>query len=340
VKPRKKTEEHMYSQTHESDISRFLRKNLAYVALSVICCVTATAGNAAQHASSPTLEDRIKRMKTTAVQIAWTPTATPTATTPTIPQFARAGTGFVVSQSGYVLTAAHVIRNSEAAARSTGQSQIAFEVGFLLDTSSTSRIHFEGSFQWTLAHLVAVDETHDVAILKAPSPIRPTIGVGQGFITPSVTTATLDPDLPTEGVTVLISGYPLDIPTFVTQRGMIASESFKLARETPTPARAPQRPTIPEVVDSILLDAVVNPGNSGGPVYRSDSGDVIGLCDAYVQSPLFTSKNSNVEVRPGEFLAQNAGLAVVVPIKYAIELLKQNGVSDFITTSPPKHPKK
>lgn len=86
-------------------------------------------------------------------------------------------------------------------------------------------------------------------------------------------------------------------------------------------------------MDSILLDVIVNPGNSGGPVYDSESSDVVGICEAYENSRLLTSKGNLVPpIAPEEYLVQNSGLAVVIPIKYAIEPLKKNGVSGVLTT--------
>jgi S1-C subfamily serine protease len=146
----------------------------------------------------------------------------------------------------------------------------------------------------------------------------------------TVGVARLDATLPPEGDDILISGYPLEIPTFVTQRGMVASEGFS-SRETQLPG-TPAGFVTTQVEDSILLDAVVNPGNSGGPVYSSQNGNVVGICDAYENSPLFTTKGKRVQIGPEEFLSQNAGLAIAIPIEYGIELLKKNGVPDFLTT--------
>jgi S1-C subfamily serine protease len=75
----------------------------------------------------------------------------------------------------------------------------------------------------------------------------------------------------------------------------------------------------------------VNPGNSGGPVYEPDSGNVIGICEAHKYSPLFTNKQHQVEISPNEVLTQNSGVAVVIPIKYGIDLLRKNGIKDFST---------
>ena len=280
-------------------------------------------------------------MKSAVVQIRYrpiTPASQPNASArPSDPSGTRAGTGFFVSKQGYVLTAAHVIRESEALARAAGATQIGFNVGILLDLSSTPNIQMEGSFYWVDAALVAEDDEHDLALLKVsrnpfagglPSPIA----INHKPLAVMVTVAEFSPTLPPEGEAVLISGYPLDIPTFVTQKGMVASESFSLM-DVQVPD-APAGFTHPDSVDSILVDAVINPGNSGGPVYETKSGNVVGVCEAYRDAPLFTNKQRLVPVAPNEILTQNSGLAVVIPIKYAIDLLTKNGVSDFSSPSP------
>jgi S1-C subfamily serine protease len=278
---------------------------------------------------------QIRQMKTVVVQIRYTsdaPTGDPQAGPLVRPDLIRAGTGFFVSQQGYVLTAGHVIRGSEAAARAKGATKVQFKIGILLDMSSVPGVSFQGSFFWVDATTVEVDEVHDLGLLKlSRNPftreLRSGINVRGAMLPLKVRSATLKSELPPEGKDVLISGYPLDIPTFVTQKGMVASESFSVV-EVPIPG-GPAGFTRPEAVDSTLLDAVVNPGNSGGPVYEPNSGDVTGICEAYKNSPLFTSKQNPVRVSPDEVLTQNSGLAVVIPIKYAIELLRKNGVTDF-----------
>jgi S1-C subfamily serine protease len=249
-----------------------------------------------------------------------------------LPRVERAGTGFFVSKRGYVLTAGHVIRETEKSARERGATSVQFKIGILLDSSSALGVSFRGSFLWVDASPVEVDEVHDLALLKVSrnpftGEVRSGIDVKGAMLPLRVGTATLKSELPPEGTNVLISGYPLDIPTFVTQKGMVASESFSVV-EVPVPGAPDRRP---ESVDSILLDAVVNPGNSGGPVYEPNSGNVTGICVAYRYSPLFTNKQHQVQVAPDEALTQNSGLAMVIPIKYAIALLRKNGVTDFST---------
>jgi S1-C subfamily serine protease len=237
-----------------------------------------------------------------------------------------AGTGIVVSDEGYVLTAARVITQTEAALRADNATKVEFFAGISIDAIAGSAANSRGSFSYIPCTIKDTDPVHDIAILQlAQSPFSETFrqGIKIGDKEPKVTlgVAKLDQSLPPEGQTVLVSGYPLSIPTLVTQKGMIASETFTVVQM--------QRPNAPagllstEVEDTILLDAVVNPGNSGGPVYLPGEHAVIGICDAYELSPIFTTQRPQTVV-PG--VGQNSGLAVVIPIKYAIALLQKNKI--------------
>jgi S1-C subfamily serine protease len=237
-----------------------------------------------------------------------------------------AGTGIVVSDEGYVLTAAHVITETEAALRADNASKVEFFVGISIDATAGASANSRGSFAYIPCTIKDTDPGHDLAILQlAQSPFSEAfrMGIKTGEKEPKVTlgVAKLDQNLPPEGQTVLVSGYPLSTPTLVTQKGMIASETFGVVQM--------QRPNAPagsltaEIEDSILLDAVVNPGISGGPVYLPGEHSVIGICDAYEPSAIFSTQRPQTVV-PG--VGQNSGLAVVIPVKYAVALLQKNKI--------------
>src|ERR1700730_2756728 len=320
-----------------------MRSAIRFVTIGMFFCIGSTGPDAVKRQTPITVVTRIREMKSAAVQIGFLsdgPHPAPQSSIPMRPdtRAKRAGTGFFVSRQGYVLTAGHVIRGTEAAAKNAGATKVLFQVGILLDLSSTSNVHFQGSFTWVDAAVVEIDDIHDLALLKV-APFRElTSGIVTGEkkvpLPLNVSVANLNSALPLDGEDLLVSGYPLDITTFVMQTAMVASESYSLVEIHP-PA-APSGFRVPQPVDMILLDAVVNPGNSGGPVYDSKSGEVVGICDAYEPSPLFTTKRNTVAINPEEYLVQNAGLAVIIPIKYGIEILKKNGVSDFLTAGSSK----
>jgi S1-C subfamily serine protease len=183
-----------------------------------------------------------------------------------------------------------------------------------------------GSFSYIPCTIKDTDPAHDIAILQlAQNPFADAFrrGIKIGDKEPKVMlgVAKMDQSVPTEGQTILVSGYPLSIPTLVTQKGMIASEPFTGA-QTQRP-NTPVGSLTPEIEDSILLDAVVNSGISGGPVYLPGEHSVLGICEAFEPSPIFTSQQPQTVV-PGA--GQNIGLAMVIPIKYAIALLQKNKI--------------
>lgn len=80
--------------------------------------------------------------------------------------------------------------------------------------------------------------------------------------------------------------------------------------------------TIPNIKDSYFLDASVNPGNSGGPVYSIIDASVIGVCVSY-RNNIVQAGDNPVQDTQGNYLTYNSGLSIAVPIKYGLELLKR-----------------
>jgi S1-C subfamily serine protease len=236
------------------------------------------------------------------------------------------GTGIMVSDEGYVLTAAHVVTATEAALRANNATKVEFFVGISIDAIPGAGASSRASFAYIPCTIKDTDPVHGLAILQlAQSPFSEAfrLGTKTSDKEPKVTlgVAKLDQSLPPEGQTVLVSGYPLSIPTLVTQKGMIASEPFSVVQMQRSNALAGS--LTPEIEDSILLAAEVNPGIGGGPVYLPGEHSVIGICDAYEPSPIFATQRPQTVV-PGA--AQNSGLAVVIPVKYAIALLQKNKI--------------
>jgi S1-C subfamily serine protease len=237
-----------------------------------------------------------------------------------------AGTGFVVSDEGYVLTAARLITETEAALRASNATKVEFFVGISIDTISDPMANFRGSFTDILCTIKDTDSVHDIAILQLTqnpflAAFRLGIKIGDKEPKVALSVAKLDQSLPPEGQTVLVSGYPLSSPTLVTQKGMVASEIYTVVQvQGPS---APAGSLTSEAEDTILLDAVVSPGNSGGPVYLPGEHSVIGICEAYESSPVFTTQRPPALVSGA---GQNSGLAVMIPIKYAIAFLQKNKI--------------
>jgi S1-C subfamily serine protease len=148
------------------------------------------------------------------------------------------GTGFVVSNDGYILTNAHVVSES-------GQ------------TASDVKVSFKGSGNQTTdvaATIVGVDETTDVALLKVDPSQSPTLTpVKLG-----------DSSKVAVGESVVAIGNPLGLD-FSLSTGVVSA----VDREVQSPNGA-------TITGAIQTDASINPGNSGGPLFDA-SGAVIGI---------------------------------------------------------------
>jgi serine protease Do len=167
-----------------------------------------------------------------------------------IPQQSRPtrgqGSGFIVTQNGYILTNNHVVTNSD-------RETIADKV--------TVRMMDHRVFT---AKVVGHDRTTDVAVIKIDGSNFPTLSLGND-VTSRI------------GEWVLAIGNPLGLENTVTA-GIISAKGRSLAD-----LMNPNGENKYAISDLIQTDAAINPGNSGGPLVNS-RGEVIGINSA-IASP-------------------------------------------------------
>jgi S1-C subfamily serine protease len=187
----------------------------------------------------------------------------------------------------------------------------------------TGPVTIRASFEMVEARVVEEDSRHDLTLLRLdPNPFssgKPS-GVsrtpdGGLAVNGLYGLAPLSLSDVRDGEAVAVSGYPSTAPALVTTHGIVASATALDVVEVRPPG-APEGFTIPDVKDSYVIDAAVNLGNSGGPVYSVYHGAAIGVCVAFQVAEALPEN--------GSAFAYNSGLAVAVPIKYGIELLQRH----------------
>jgi S1-C subfamily serine protease len=148
------------------------------------------------------------------------------------------GSGFVVSNDGFILTNAHVVSNN-------GQ------------TVKTVRVVFKGTGTQTKSvtgTVVGADNTSDVALIKVdPSKVGTLDPIPLG-----------DSNTVQPGEPVVAIGNPLGYDFSITE-GIVSATSRNL-----------QSPNGSTISNGIQTDAAINEGNSGGPLI-DNSGKVIGI---------------------------------------------------------------
>ncbi len=251
------------------------------------------------------------------------------------------GSGAWIGKSGFVATCNHVVANW------TGPLKIGIARDLYV-TEGTFSLSISGTVTTFVAVLVASDPDTDVAILKVkipPGDIHPVplvTGAPMGtLITPqhrvSPRGATLKTDFPEKGETLLLAGFPLPDKTERTLILQTGVATGFLSQTQPGPPPSALR---------IMLSAVSNPGNSGGPVFGSD-GKVVGLLEGNLQSPIRDAQGHQVyspilkldangqPVRDSNAqpqfdivpLQENSGISVIVPAKFIKDLADKNHIN-------------
>jgi serine protease Do len=149
------------------------------------------------------------------------------------------GSGFVLSSDGYILTNHHVIADAVSGG---------YDVKVLFSDGSEF-----------LAEVVGYEEENDVAVLKIDADGLNAVTLGNS-------------DELRVGETVYAVGNPLGELEFTMTSGMVSATDREISTTDSTTG-------IATTINMFQIDAAINQGNSGGPVYNG-RGEVIGIASA------------------------------------------------------------
>ena len=157
---------------------------------------------------------------------------------------AASGSGFVLTQDGYIVTNYHVIEDA-------------------VDDSSVSiEVSFSDGTQYT-ATLVGGEQDNDVAVLKIDATGLQPVTLG-------------DSDQLVVGETVYTIGNPLGELTYSLTDGLVSALD-RLITTSSTNQTTGQKETT--TLNVLQTNCDINPGNSGGPLFDS-YGNVVGIVTA------------------------------------------------------------
>lgn len=172
------------------------------------------------------------------------------------PRFTLRGAGFVVGNGNLVITNAHVLQQP---AKEDVEAALVIQI----------RV---GQNEWQMRPVTVfeMDKLHDLVLLRFEGPAVPALSVR-------------DSSLVQEGQAIAFMGFPIGGAlgfSPVTHRGMVSSIA-KVALPTAS-ARQLNEQTIRSLraassFDVFQLDGTAYPGNSGGPLFDPETGEVLGV---------------------------------------------------------------
>lgn len=205
------------------------------------------------------------------------------------PRFTLKGAGFVVGDGNQLVTNAHVI---QVASFEDEDIQWAIQIK-----------NGQNEFQMRRAAVMEVDKLHDLALLRFEGNALPPLSLRDSGVR--------------EGQSIAFTGYPIGSAlgfSPVTHRGMISSVT-PVVWPAPSGQQLNER-TIRSLRDGSFdifqLDATAYPGNSGGPMFDTETGEVLGVVNmTFVKS----TKESA--------LSQPSGISYAVPAKFVLQLMQR-----------------
>ncbi|MGE0098422.1 MAG: S1C family serine protease [Hydrogenophaga sp.] len=207
------------------------------------------------------------------------------------PKFVHLGAGFLVGRGDMVVTAAHALPAGN------GAPEAALPVIQVRQPG--------GNWQVRMVTVLEVDAVRDLALLKLNAVAGPALRLG-------------DSSRVREGDDLVFTGFPVGGSlgfSPVTHRAMVSSIT-SAALPSPSADRL-QAQAIRSLRDGTFdlfqLDATAYPGNSGGPLFNPETGEVVGVMN------LAFIKNTREAV-----LSQPSGISYAIPSQYANELLRRH----------------
>lgn len=207
------------------------------------------------------------------------------------PRFTLRGTGFVVGDGLRVVTNAHVLPEPVGAA----------------DAPALVVQVRQGSDTWQMraARVLGTDAPRDLTLLRIDGPPVPALVVG-------------DADRVREGDELAFMGFPIGGAlgfSAVTHRALVSSIT---PANLPSPTAGQLQPQAirglrEERFDLFQLDAVAYPGNSGGPLFHPQTGEVLGVLNMVL-----------VKSRRESVLSNPSGIAYAIPSRHVRALMERH----------------
>lgn len=206
------------------------------------------------------------------------------------PRFQLRGTGFLVEDGRFVVTNAHVLPTV------TGADAPALVVQVRLAS---------GEWDTRPARVLGTDPARDLTLLRMEGAPGPAMRLGQS-------------ESVREGESLAFMGFPIGGVlgySVVTHRATVSSIT-PAALPSPTANRLGEQ-TIRSlrggVFEIFQLDATAYPGNSGGPLFRIDTGEVIGVLNMVL-----------IKGTRESALSQPSGISYAIPARHVIELIERS----------------
>jgi len=261
--------------------------SLSLWVVKLLASAMALAGLSTAHAD---LTETITRVKPSVV-IVGTYAATNS------PRFALRGTGFVVGNGNWAVTNAHVIPEP---AEPDQEAKLVVQV-----RTEARGLTGQGDLNMRLAKVLDVDRVHDLALLQF-----------DGAPVPRLTFR--DSDLVREGQAVAFMGFPIGgVLGFsaVTHRGSVSSITpIALPITNAQQLNARTVASLRNGTFNILqLDATAYPGNSGGPLFDPESGDLVGVINMVF-----------VKATKESVLSNPSGISYAIPSNFVQQLVQKN----------------